>query len=84
MKTAFKGRAASPSLRTLSFEDAASEYLTTARRYGPARGVYVVQPDASKSRLVQGVWYLRDARDHLLARVSKGGVRFAGWSLPAR
>ena len=65
----------------VEFERAVELYQTKAVQHGPADRVAMGYPDKKYSRLSHGVWYLRDARGHLLARVSSRGVRFAGWGI---
>ena len=63
----------------MDFSTARAIYLRSIADYGPGSDVFRADPVRERSRRQRGVWYLRCRHGALCARVSRGGVRFAGW-----
>lgn len=59
----------------MTFKEAVSEFASAART---SRGAPDLKPSPSQSNEARGIWFLRDRKGEQIARISKGGVRFAG------
>jgi hypothetical protein len=68
----------------MTFKEATTVYEAKKAKSRRQSDGMQAKPSPSQSTQVRGTWYLRDRKGEMIARVSMGGVRFAGSNRFAR